>query len=64
MKNWILEIREKIIYHTAFIETALNDPEHISVDGYGEELKKAAEEVIGQLKELIDSSDDGRIMKE
>ena len=55
---------EKIIYHTAFIETALDDPEHISVDGYGEVLKEAAEEVIDQLKELIDSSDDGRIMKE
>lgn len=64
MKNRIKEIREKIIYHTAFIETALDDPEHISVDGYGEVLKEAAEEVIGQLKELIDSSDDGRIMKE
>lgn len=64
VKNRIKEIREKIIYHTAFIETALDDPEHISVDGYGEVLKEAAEEVIGQLKELIDSSDDGRIMKE
>ena len=64
MKNRIKEIREKIIYHTAFIETALDDPEHISVDGYGEVLKEAAEEVIDQLKELIDSADDGRIMKE
>ena len=64
VKNKIKEIREKIIYHTAFIETALDDPEHISVDGYGEVLKEAAEEVIDQLKELIDSSDDGRIMKE
>lgn len=64
VKNRIKEIREKIIYHTAFIETALDDPEHISVDGYGEVLKAAAEEVIDQLKELIDSSDDGRIMKE
>ena len=64
VKNRIKEIREKIICHTAFIETALDDPEHISVDGYGEVLKEAAEEVIDQLKELIDSSDDGRIMKE
>ena len=64
VKNRIKEIREKIIYHTAFIETALDDPEHISIDGYDEVLKEAAEEVIDQLKELIDSSDDGRIMKE
>ena len=32
----IKEIREEILYHTAFIETALDDPEHISVDGYGD----------------------------
>ena len=64
IKDKIGEMREKILYHTAFIETALDDPEHISVDGYGEVLKEAAEEVIDQLKELIDSSDDGRIMKE
>ena len=64
IKDKISEMREKILYHTAFIETALDDPEHISVDGYGEVLKEAAEEVIDQLKELIDSSDDGRIMKE
>ena len=60
----IKELRSSIIYHIAFIESALDDPEHISVDGYGEVLKEAAEEVIDQLKELIDSSDDGRIMKE
>lgn len=37
IKNKINDIRKEIIYHTAFIETALDDPEHISVDGYGEE---------------------------
>ncbi len=35
--NKIKEIRE-VIYHTAFIESALDDPEHISVDGYGDSL--------------------------
>ena len=46
-ENKIKEIRNKIIYHTAFIETALDDPEHISVDGYGETAKKShAEDVI------------------
>ena len=60
----VKEIRGEILHEIAFIESALDDPEHISVDGYGEVLKEAAEEVIDQLKELIDSSDDGRIMKE
>ena len=57
-------MREKILYHTAFIETALDDPEHISVDGYGETLKKVVDEIMEAMKRLLDSCDDGRIIKE
>lgn len=64
VKKEIQDIREKILYHTAFIETALDDPEHISVDGYGETLKVVVEENISKIKKLLASSDDGRIMKE
>ena len=64
VKKKINDIREKIIYHTAFIETALDDPEHISVDGYGETLKKVVDEIIEAMKRLLDSCDDGRIIKE
>ena len=64
IKNKINNIRNKIIYHTAFIETALDDPEHISVDGYGEKLKTVAEEIIEELRILIRSADNGRVMKE
>ncbi len=60
----IKEIREEIIYHTAFIETALDDPEHISVDGYGEKLKVTVDKLLEELEVLIKSSDNGRIMKE
>ena len=60
----IKEIREEIIYHTAFIETALDDPEHISVDGYGEQLKITVDKLMEELSELLKSSDNGRIIKE
>ena len=60
----IKEIREEIIYHTAFIETALDDPEHISVDGYGEKLKITVDKLLLELNELLKSSDNGRIIKE
>ena len=60
----IREIREKILYHTAFIETALDDPEHISVDGYGETLEKVVDELLVKMERLIDTADDGRIMRE
>ena len=64
IKNKINDIRNKIIFHTAFIESALDDPEHISVDGYGEKLKIAAEEIIEELQILIRSADNGKVMKE
>ena len=64
VKNKISDIRKEIIYHTAFIETALDDPEHISVDGYGEELKIVVEKLRKELKDLIDTSENGRILKE
>ena len=60
----IKEIREEIIYHTAFIETALDDPEHISVDGYGEKLKVTVDNLLKEIDELLKSSDNGRIIKE
>ena len=64
VKRKIEEMRKEILYHTAFIETALDDPEHISVDGYGETLKKVSEEIKIELEKLIDSSDNGRILTE
>ena len=60
----IRALREAILYETAFIESALDDPEHISLDGYGERLLKVLEPVIEQVEQLIASSDDGRVMTE
>ena len=64
VKNKIEDIRNKIIYQTAFIETALDDPEHIDIDGYGEKLKYVIDDILVDIRKLIDSSDSGRIMKE
>lgn len=64
VKEKINDIRNKIIYHTAFIETALDDPEHISVDGYGEELKITVGELLEELKKLLATCGDGKIIKE
>ena len=60
----IKEIREQIIYHIAFIESALDDPEHISLDGYGDELQNVNDQLICKLEKLIASSEDGKMMKE
>lgn len=60
----VKSIREKIIYEIAFIESALDDPENISLDGYGENLQRVLEPLIFQINKLIDSSDNGKIMSE
>ena len=60
----IHEIREQIIYQIAFIESALDDPEHISLDGYGEKLLKVVLSVKKKLEKLICSSSNGRVVSE
>ena len=64
LKNKITDIRNRIIYHTAYIESALDDPEHISLEGYGDTLREEAEAMTGEVEKLIRSADTGRIMKE
>ena len=64
IKDKISDIRKKIIYHTAFIETALDDPEHISVDGYGDELHEVVDILIEDIRKLLATCNDGRIIKE
>lgn len=64
VKNKISEIRKEILYHTAFIENALDDPEHNSVDGYGEKLEIILKKILQELNQLISSYDNGRIIKE
>ena len=60
----IKEIRERIIYQIAYIESALDDPEHISIDGYGEELKKEVDNLLLKLEGLLQTVREGKLMKE
>lgn len=60
----IRAIRAKIIHEIAFIESALDDPEHISIDGYGEKLEKIVENIQTELEKMIRSSENGSILKE
>ena len=64
LKNKISDIRNKIIYHTAFIESALDDPEHIEMSGYADVLLEAAKEIISELEKMISTADNGRVIRE
>ena len=56
--------RENILHEMAFIESALDDPEHFSLDDYPDELSKKMQDVIRGLQELLATADNGRILKE
>ena len=60
----IQKMRKKILYEIAFIEAALDDPEHISLEAYPEELEDKVKAILKELNELIKNSDNGRILKE
>ena len=68
LKGNILEkikgVRANIIRDVAFIEAALDDPEHISIDHFGDELLLRCNDNLKDLNHLLENSDNGRIMKE
>ena len=60
----IRSLRERILYEIAFIESALDDPEHISLEGYPERLRGICDEILAELRRLIESAENGRILSE
>lgn len=64
MSKKVKELREKLIYEVAFIESALDDPEHISLDGYPQTLRERLAPVEAELKRLLATADNGRVVKE
>ena len=64
LSDKIKQLREEIIYQIAFIESALDDPEHYSLDGFPEKLLEEDKKWITIAKEMLDSYDNGRIIAE
>ena len=60
----IREMREKILYEIAYIESALDDPEHISLDGYPVELGEKVDNLLKIAGDLLKSSQNGRVLRE
>ncbi len=60
----IKDLRQKIIHHIAFIEAALDDPEHYTLNNYGEELRVDVNDYLIVINDLVKTSDDGRIISQ
>lgn len=62
--NVISELRKKILYEMAYIESALDDPENYDLDGYKSTLLTELKELSDKCMHLINSSDEGKIRKD
>ena len=60
----IKAIRAVVLHELAFIESALDDPEHVSLEGYPEQLHEIMSDAQSKVKKLLDSSDNGKMLKE
>lgn len=65
-KLWreVKALREQILYEMAYIESALDDPEHISLAGYSDRLAEKLENISISLGKMIDSSENGKLIRE
>ena len=60
----IKELRSKMIYEIAYIESALDDPEHYDLTEYPEELRKKILFIQDDIAKLIDSFENGKVWSE
>lgn len=64
VSQYIEVIRQDILHQLGYIEAALDDPEHISLDGFAEQLRNIITGHIDQLEKLLLNFDDGRMKSE
>lgn len=60
----IRDIRSIILHELAFIESALDDPEHYSLDDYQDEISVKMKNALEQVSKLLLSADNGKMLKE
>ncbi|MCM1122459.1 MAG: tRNA uridine-5-carboxymethylaminomethyl(34) synthesis GTPase MnmE [Eubacterium sp.] len=66
VSDTVQEIRADLLHEIAFIEAAIDDPEHFDLEsqGYGEALDQIVRKIMERIRLLIDSADNGRILTE
>lgn len=60
----IRDYRAAILYEIAFIESALDDPEHISLEGYEERITHKLNDISLKIEKLLETAENGRIIKD
>lgn len=57
-------IRSEILHEIAFIESAIDDPEHYQLESYGDHLMQIVDEISGKIADLLKNAKNGSILKE
>ena len=58
----IVSLREKLIYEIAYIESAIDDPEHYDTKDFNNRLTKVVESCEEELRKLLDSFENGKYL--
>ena len=64
IKVEVEKMREVLLTDIAFVEAALDDPEHLSLDGYVDTILDHARQLLEQVEHLLKNSENGKIIKE
>lgn len=64
LRDSIVDMREKILYNVAFIESALDDPEHYSLEGFPQKLRVIVNDILEKVKNLLKTFDNGKVLSE
>ena len=57
----ISEIRAEVINNVAYIEAALDDPEHISLDNFGDKLENYVDNWVKSVEKLLKTVENGKL---
>ncbi len=60
----VSELREILLNRIAYIEAALDDPEHYDLTDFPEKLEKDVLEVIEEIRQILLQSENGRLLSE
>ncbi len=64
LRTAVMQLREKLLYETAYIESALDDPENYSLDDYRERISRVLEESQDEIRRLTAGAEEGRLLRQ
>ena len=64
LSSRIKEIRSMILENVAYIESALDDPENYSLEGFSDDLSVKVTQTVEEVTKLLATADEGKVIKE